>query len=193
MPIPRLFNHIRDFLNILSEVSPGCPLTVMLSSRSSWFSYKPPLLQESVLDIPELVGWATQQLGELEYESSSRLVHLQRDILVFVCLLKKDDIFIDWSWWSIVGTIVLSNLWFAHGLSSNQIRTNDVRNVVLLVVDPSSIHHYIFWSGQCYHRVHMVGEVQWYEKFWRVGVEPLSSILSPPWFVLNIKLVLETL
>ena len=30
-----------------------------------------------------------------------------------------------------------------YGLLSNQIRTNDIRNVVLLVVDPSSIHHYI--------------------------------------------------
>ena len=60
-------------------------------------SCKPPLLQESVWDTPELVGQAKQQLGELEDESLSRLVHFQRDILAFVCLLKKDDIFIDWS------------------------------------------------------------------------------------------------
>ena len=31
---------------------------------------------------------------------------------------------------------------------------------VLLVVDPSSIHHYIFWSDHCYHRVHMMVEVR---------------------------------
>ena len=30
-------------------------------------------------------------------------------------------------------------------------------------------------------------------KFWWVVVEPISSILSPPWFMLNINLVLETL
>ena len=30
------------------------------------------------------------------------------------------------------------------------------------MVDPSSIHHYILWSDQCYHRVHMMVEVQWY-------------------------------
>ena len=42
----------------------------------------------------------------------------------------------------------------------NQVRTNDARNVVLFVVEPSSIHHYIFWSDQCYHRVHMMVEVQ---------------------------------
>ena len=61
-----------------------------------------------------------------------------------MCVLKKDDIFIDWSLWSVAGPIVLSILWFECGLSSNQISTNDARNVVLLVVDPSSIHHYIF-------------------------------------------------
>ena len=133
---------VRDVPIIFSEVLPGCHLTGMLSSWSCWFSSKPPILQESVLDIPELVGWARQQLGELEDESSTRLVHLERDILV--CLLKEDDIFINWTSWSVVGSISLSKPWLEYGLSSSQIRTNDVRNVVLLVVDPSSIHHYIF-------------------------------------------------
>ena len=59
-------------------------------------SCKPPLLQESVLDTPELVGQAKQQLGELEDKSLSNLVHFQRDILG-LCVLKKDDILIDWS------------------------------------------------------------------------------------------------
>ena len=65
-------------------------------------------------------------------------------VCVRVCVLKKDDISIDWSSWSVVGSIALSKLWLEYGLSSSQIRTNNVRNVVLLVVDPSSIHHYIF-------------------------------------------------
>ena len=77
---------VHDFPIILPEVSPGCSLTVMLSSRSSWVPYKPPLLQESVLDIPELVGRAKQQLGELEDKSLSNLVNFQRDILVCVCV-----------------------------------------------------------------------------------------------------------
>ena len=51
-------------------------------------------------------------------------------------MLKKDDIFIDWSSWSVVGSIVLSKLCFECGLSSNQTRTNDVRNVVLLMDFP---------------------------------------------------------
>ena len=80
-----------------------------------------------------------------------------------VCVLKKDDIFIDWSTWSIVGAIVLPILWFECGPSSSQTRTNDIRNVVLLVVDPSSIHHYIFWSDQCYHLVHIVVEFHFME------------------------------
>ena len=163
----------------------------MLSSWSSWFSYKPPLLQESVLDTPELVGWARQQLGELEDESLSRLVHFHRDILAFVCLLKKDDVFIDWSSWSIVGAIVLSNLWFVHGLSSNQIRTNDVLNVVLLVVDPLSIHHYIFWSDQYYHRVHLIVEFHLYGN-WMNCCWAINNILVFSKILLNIKLVLET-
>ena len=57
-------------------------------------SCKQPLLQESVWDTPELVGQAKQQLGELEDKRLSNLVHFQRDILC-LCVLKKDDIFID--------------------------------------------------------------------------------------------------
>ena len=55
-------------------------------------SYKPPLLQESMLHTPELFGQAKQQLGELEDGSLSDLVHLKGYL---VCVLKKDDIFID--------------------------------------------------------------------------------------------------
>ena len=38
---------------------------------------KPPILQESVLDTPELVGQAKQQLGELEDKNLSNLVHFK--------------------------------------------------------------------------------------------------------------------
>ena len=57
---------------------------------------KPPFLQESVLDTPELVGQAKQQFGELEDKSLSDLV-LSKGYLLCVCLLQKDDFFIDWS------------------------------------------------------------------------------------------------
>ena len=107
-------------------------------------------------------------------------------------MLKKDDISIDWSSWSVVGSIALSKLWLEYGLSSSQIRTNDVRNVVLLVVDPSSIHHYIFWSDQCYHRVHMMVEVQWYGNSDELLLSPSVAFCLPPWIMLNINLVLET-
>ena len=60
-------------------------------------------------------------------------------------------------------TYCLIKTWFECGLSSNQIRTNDVRNVVLLMVDPSSIHHSILWSDQCYHRVHLIVEFHFME------------------------------
>ena len=46
------------------------------------------------------------------------------------------------------------------GYRQIKIRTNDIHNVVLLVVVSSSIHPYIFCSDQCYHRVHMMVEVQ---------------------------------
>ena len=49
-------------------------------------------------------------------------------------LLKKDDIFTDWSLWSVVGSIALSKFWLEYGLSSSQVRTDDIRNVVLPVV-----------------------------------------------------------
>ena len=107
-------------------------------------------------------------------------------------MLKRNDIFINWSPWSVVGSIVLSKVWFEYGLLSNQIRANDIRNVVLLVVVSSSIHHYIFrvWPilSPCTHN----GRIPVIWKFWWVVVEPISNILSPPWFVLNIQLVLET-
>ena len=107
-------------------------------------------------------------------------------------VLKKDDIFIDWSSWSVVGPIILTKLWFEYGRSSNQIRTNDVRNVVLLVVDPLSIHHYILWSDQCYHRVHMLVEVQWYGNSDELLLSPSVAFCLPPWIMLNINLVLKT-
>ena len=44
-------------------------------------SSKSPILQDSVLDTPELVGQDKQQLGELEDKTLSNLVHFQRDIL----------------------------------------------------------------------------------------------------------------
>ena len=55
--------------------------------------------------------------------------------------------------WYFHQLVLMNNCWIyyhtqtliEYGLSSNQTRTNDIRNVVLLVVDPSSIHHYIFW------------------------------------------------
>ena len=109
-----------------------------------------------------------------------------------MCALKKDDISIGWSSWSVVGPIILSNLWFDYGISSNQIRTNDVRNVVLLVVDSSSIHHYIFWSDQCYHRVHLIVEFHLYGSLDGLLMSPSTTSLSPPWFGWTSKLALET-
>ena len=107
-------------------------------------------------------------------------------------MLKKDDIFIDWSLWSVAGPIVLSILWFECGLSSNQVRTNDVRNVVLLVVDPSSIHHYIFWVWPMLSPCSHDGGSPVIWKFRWVVVEPINNILISSMMLLNIKLVLET-
>ena len=104
-----------------------------------------------------------------------------RDIFcACVCVLKKDDVFIDWSSWLVVGPIVLPKLWFECGLSSNQIRTNDVRNVVLLVVVSSSIHHYIFWVWPMLSPCSHDGGSPVIWKFRWVAVEPISSILSSP-------------
>ena len=80
---------VRDFPDIFTEVSPGRPLTDMLSSWSSWFSNKPLFLQESVLDTPELVGQAKQQLGELEDKSFVWLSLFQRDISLYICVEER--------------------------------------------------------------------------------------------------------
>ena len=128
---------VRDFPNIFSEVLPGCHLAAMLSSWPSWFSYKALLLQESVLDIPELVGWARQQLGELGDKSLSDLVHVKGYLLVCVCVCWRRmissstdprDQLMDLS----------SCPTFDLGVGYPQIKseTNDVRNVVLLVAVP---------------------------------------------------------
>ena len=52
-------------------------------------SCKPPLLQESVWDTPELVGQAKQQLGELEDKSLSDLVHVKGYLSVCVCVEER--------------------------------------------------------------------------------------------------------
>ena len=109
-----------------------------------------------------------------------------------MCVLKEDDISVDWSSWSVVGSIALSKLWLEYGLSSSQIRTNDVRNVVLLVVDPSSIHHYIFWVWSMLSPCSHDGGSPVIWKFWWVVVEPIDNILISSMMLLNIKLVLET-
>ena len=84
------------------------------------------------------------------------------------------------------------NHWFEYGLSSNQIRTNDIRNVVLLVVVPRAYTIISFRSDQYYHRVHMMAEVQWYGNSDELLLSPSATFSSPPWFMLNINLVLET-
>ena len=107
-------------------------------------------------------------------------------------MLKKDDIFIDWSLWSVAGPIVLSILWFECGLSSNQISTNDARNVVLFVVDPSSIHHYIFWVWPMVSPCSLNYGIPFKRKPRWIVVEPIANILISSMILLNIKLVLET-
>ena len=98
--------------------------------------------------------------------------------------------FIDWSLWSVVGPIVVSRLWFEYGLSWNQIRTNDVHNVVLLVVDPSSIHPYIFGLTNAITCSLNYG-IPFKRKPGWIVVEPIDNILISSMILLNIKLVLE--
>ena len=109
-----------------------------------------------------------------------------------VCVLKKDDISIDWSSWSVVGSIVLTKRGFEYGLSSSQIRTNDIRNVVLLVVDPSSLHHYIFWVWPMLLLVHILMEFHLPGNSDELLLSPSVAFCLPPWIMLNINLVLET-
>ena len=109
-----------------------------------------------------------------------------------VCVLKKDDILINWSLWTIVGSIVLPKPLIEYGLSSNQTRTNDIRNVVLLVVDPSSIHHYIFWVWPMLSPCSHDGGSPVIWKFRWVVVEPIDNILISSMILLDNKLVLET-
>ena len=113
-----------------------------------------------------------------------------RDIFLCVCVLKKDDIFINWSLWTIVGSIILPKPLIEYGLSSNQTRTNDIRNVVLFVVDPSSIHHYIVGLTNAItcslnYGIPFKRKPRW------IVVEPIDNILISSMILLDIKLVLE--
>ena len=49
-----------------------------------------------------------------------------------------------------------------------------------------------FGSDQCYHRVHMMVEVQWYGNSDELLLSPSVAFCLPPWIMLNINLVLET-
>ena len=89
-------------------------------------------------------------------------------------------------------TYCLIKLWLEYGLSSSQIRTNGVRNVVLFVVDPSSIHHYIFWIWPMLSPCSHDGGSPVIWKFRWVVVEPIDNILISSMMLLNVKLVLET-
>ena len=60
------------------------------------------------------------------------------------------------------------------------------------MVDSSSIHHYIFWSDQCYHRVHLIVEFHLYGSLDGLLLSPSTTSLSPPWFGWTSKLALET-
>ena len=77
-----------------------------------------------------------------------------------MCVWKKGDIFIDWSSDQLLDLLSCQNFDLSVGYPQIKSETNDVRNVVLPVVDPSSIHHSIFWSDQYYHLVHIMAESQ---------------------------------
>ena len=107
-------------------------------------------------------------------------------------MLKKDDIFIDWSLWSVAGPIVLSILWFECGLSSNQISTNDARNVVLFR-GWSLEHTPLYLLGltnaitcSLNYGIPFKRKPRW------IVVVPIDNILVFSIILLNIKLVLET-
>ena len=84
------------------------------------------------------------------------------------------------------------NLWFECGLSSNQIRTNDICNVVLLVVDSSSIHHYILWVWPMLSPCSLNYGIPFKREPGWIVVEPIDNIHVLSMIVLNIQLVLET-
>ena len=115
-----------------------------------------------------------------------------RDIFcVCVCVLKKDDIFIDWSLWSVAGPIVLSIPWLSVGY--RQIKSEPTMFVMLsyswLSLERTPLY-LLVWPmlSLCSHDG---GSPVIWKSRW-VTVVPISSILSPPWFMLNINLVLET-
>ena len=77
-------------------------------------------------------------------------------------------------------------------MSSNQVRTNDVRNVVLLVDFPRAYTIISFGFDQCYCLVHIVMEFHLYGNLDKLLLSPLTTFSSSAWFMLNIQLVLET-
>ena len=78
------------------------------------------------------------------------------------------------------------------GYRQIKIRTNDIRNIVLLVVVPRAYTIISFGSDQCYNLVHIIVEFHLYGNLDELLLRPSATFLSPPWFVLNIPLVLET-
>ena len=50
-----------------------------------------------------------------------------------------------------------------------------------------------FGSDQCYHIVHIIVELHLYKNIDELLLSPSTTLLSSPWSVLNIQLVLETL
>ena len=70
-------------------------------------SCKPPLLQESVWDTPELVGQAKQQLGELEDKSLPDLVHVKGCLFFCVCVCVEER-------WYLHQLVLVNNCWIYY-------------------------------------------------------------------------------
>ena len=68
---------------------------------------KPSILQEYVLDTPELVGQAKQQLGELEDKSLSDLVHVKGYLFVCVCVCVEER-------WYLHQLVLVNNCWIYY-------------------------------------------------------------------------------
>ena len=191
VPELRNISVVRDFLNISSVVSPGCPLTIMLSSWSSWFLVNQPF-SKNLCWIPwaSWLSWTTTwRVGrwKLVWLSS-----FQRDILVCVCWRKM-----------IFSLIVprdrLLNLSSCPNLDLSvgyrQVKREPTMFIMLSYswLFPRAYTVISFGSDQCYHLVHIIMEFHLHGNLDDLLLSPSTIFSSYPWFMLNIKLVLETL
>ena len=183
---------VHEFPNIFSEVLPGCHLTAMLSSWSSWFLVNHHFSKNLCWILLSYLVKLNNKLESWKIKALPNLVHSE-GICLCLCVC----------WGKMISSLIdprdqlldlLSCPNFDLSVGYPQIKSEPMMFVMLsysrLIPRAYTITSL---AHQCYHLVHIVVEFHLHGNLDDLLLSPSAIFSSCPWFMLNIKLVLETL